>query len=172
VACTVPPGDPVPDDPVADDPLLEDPVLEDPVLEDPVPGDAEPDVPDDPADARPEPLLADPLLAEPLPAEVPLLADPLLAEPLPAEVPLCVAPGSVAAMAPVASTLATPTPAVTTDSRFMPRRRSAAGDTGRPAGLLGIGHPLSSPPGRVTFVLPELCRRERRVSSCEVLNWL
>jgi hypothetical protein len=164
VACTAPPDDPVPDDAEPDDPLLEDPLLEDPVPEDPVPEDPEPEdaepdepFPDDPAGALPEPLLPEPLLAE---------------VPLPDDVPLCVAPGSVAAMAPVASTLATPTPAVTTDSRFMPRRRSAAGDAGRPAGLLGIGHPLSSPRGRVTFVLPELCRRERRASSRQVLNWL
>ena len=148
------PEDPVLEDPVLEDPVPEDPVPEDPVPEDPVPEDTEPDepVPADPPEVLPEPLLAD--------------------VPWPDDVLLCVAPGRVAAMAPVASTLATPTPAVTTDSRFMPRCRSAAGSAGRPAGLLGIGHPLSSPRGRVTFVLPELCRRERRVSSRQVLNWL
>jgi hypothetical protein len=112
---------------------------------------------------------------EPVPDDAgPLLADePLLPdEPLPDGVLLCVEPGSVAATAPVASTLATPTPAVTTDSRFKPRRRSAAGDSGWPPGLLGIGHPLSWPRGRIAFVLPELCRRERRTSSRQVLNWL
>ncbi len=130
MACTGPPDDwlddPLLDDPLLDDPVPEDPLLDEPVLEDPVPEDAEPDepVPDD----------REPLLAE----------EPLLDVPLPVDVLLCVEPGSVAAMAPVASTLATPTPAVTADSRFMPRCRSAAGGAGRPVGLLGIGHPLSS----------------------------
>jgi hypothetical protein len=119
------PEDPVPEDPVPEDPVPEDPVPEDPAPDDPAPEDAEPD--------DPEPLLTD----EPLPDVL-----------LPDDVPWCVEPGSVAAMAPVASTLATPTPAVTADSRFMPRCRSAAGGAGRPPGLLGIGHPLSSPRGR------------------------
>jgi hypothetical protein len=50
-----------------------------------------------------------------------------------------VEPGRVAAIAPVASTPATPTPAVTADSRLRPRRRSIDGGTGGPPGLLGIG---------------------------------
>jgi hypothetical protein len=51
----------------------------------------------------------------------------------------CVDPGSVAATAPAAMTLAAPTPTVTADSRFMPRRLSADGGTDRPRWLLGIG---------------------------------
>jgi hypothetical protein len=57
---------------------------------------------------------------------------------------LWVAPGSTAAMAPVASTPATPTPAVTADSRLMPRRRSAPAVSGRSARLTGIGFPFPS----------------------------
>jgi hypothetical protein len=56
-----------------------------------------------------------------------------------------VEPGSVTATAPAAMTPATPTPAVTAEIRFMPRRLSADGGTGRPPGLLGIGS--SFPPG-------------------------
>jgi hypothetical protein len=121
VACTEPLDAPVPGDP-------ED---AEPPPSDPVPEDADPGelLPDDPPEVLSEPLLAE--------------------APLPDDVLPCVEAGSVAAMAPVASTLATPTPAVTTDSRFMPRCRSAAGGAGRPPGLLGIGHPLSSPRGRV-----------------------
>jgi hypothetical protein len=105
-------------------------------------------------------LLADPLLADPeLPAD-PLLDEPVLDEAFEPEPPLADVdvlvswpePGSVAAMAPVASTLATPTPAVTTDSRFRPRRRSAAGDSGWPPGLLDIGT-LRLPPAVVLATL-------------------
>jgi hypothetical protein len=114
----------------------------------------------DELDALPElvlPLLAEPLLAEPLPLEPvlvePLLVEPLLVEPLllepvlaePVEVLVVleswVEPGSVAAMAPVAITLATPTPAVTAASRLIPRRRASAGGSARSAVLLGIGIP-------------------------------
>jgi hypothetical protein len=162
VACTEPLDcwpDPLPDDAELDEPVPEEDepdelVPDDPVPDEPVPEDAEPDelVPDEP-----EPLLADEPLLDVLP---------------PDDVLWCVDPGSVAAMAPVASTLATPTPAVTADSRFMPRCRSAAGGTGRPAGLLGIAHPLLPPCGRIMCVLQELCRHERRATSRQVLNYL
>jgi hypothetical protein len=65
-----------------------------------------------------------------------------------------VEPGSVAATTPVASTLAMPTPTVAADSRFMPRRLSIDGGTGRPPGFLRIGDPF--PPGWV-------CRRGHRL---------
>jgi hypothetical protein len=84
-----------------------------------------------PADLLAELLPDDALAAEP--EEVREL------EPPDAVVAACVEPGSVTATAPAATTLATPTPAVTADSRFMPRRRSADGGTGRPPGLLDIG---------------------------------
>jgi hypothetical protein len=90
-------------------------VPEDPVPEDPVPEDPVPDPAGDPG-----------LTARPV------------AEPW-AE------PGSAAATAPVASTLATPTPAVTANSRLRPRRLSIDGGTGGPPELLGIGD--SFPPG-------------------------
>jgi hypothetical protein len=57
-------------------------------------------------------------------------------------VPLWLAPGSVKAIAPVASTPATPTPAVTADNRFMPRLRSTPAATGGSAGLTGIRFPF------------------------------
>jgi len=64
--------------------------------------------------------------------DAPVLADPVAAVPEFAVLVLAlpwVAPGSATAMAPVASTLATPTPAVTADNRFMPRRRLMAAVT-------------------------------------------
>jgi hypothetical protein len=90
-----------------------------------------------------EPLLVEPLLVEPLLVE-PLLVEPLLVEPVLVEVLVVeswVEPGSVAATAPVAITLATPTPAVTAASRLIPRRRASAGATARPSVSLGIGIP-------------------------------
>jgi hypothetical protein len=82
-------------------------------------------------------LLADELPDDVLAAEPDELAE---LEPADAAVPeLWVEPGSVAAIAPAATTPATPTPAVTADSRFMPRRLSADGGSGRSPGLLGIG---------------------------------
>jgi hypothetical protein len=69
-------------------------------------------------------------------------------------VPLWLAPGRVKAIAPVASTPATPTPAVTADNRFMPRLRSTPAAAGRSAGLTGIRFPLRSlvvvGPGRLS----------------------
>ena len=141
MACTEPPDwlDPLPDDPELDEPVPEELVPEelepeDPELDEPVPEELEPEDP-----VLEDPVLEDPVLEDPVPEE----AEPLLDVPLPDDVLWCAEPGSVAAMAPVASTLATPTPAVTADSRFMPRCRSAAAGAGRPPGLLGIGHPLS-----------------------------
>jgi hypothetical protein len=100
-----------------------------------------------------EPVLAEPLELEPLELELepleldPVLVDPVLVEPVLVEVLVVVSwvePGSVAATAPVAITLARPTPAVTAVSRRIPRRRaSAAGET-RPSVLLGIGNPSPS----------------------------
>jgi len=88
-------------------------------------------VPDDPVLAVPDaPDVACELVAPELVAPA-VLAAPVVAA-------LWAEPGSAAAMAPVASTLATPAPAVTTESRFMPRRRSAPGETGRPRGSMGI----------------------------------
>jgi hypothetical protein len=82
------------------------------------------------------PLDTDPGLApldelvpeDPVPGELVLVLPEVWAE-----------PGSVAAMAPVASALATPTPAVTTDSRRLPRRLSTDGGSARPPGSLDIG---------------------------------
>ncbi len=85
---------------------------------DPVPGDRAPAAPD--------------FAAEPVPPD-------------PAAAKWCAGPGSAAAIAPVASTLATPTPAVVADSRLSPRRRSIDAAAGWPPGLLGIG--ASFPPG-------------------------
>jgi len=62
---------------------------------------------------------------------------------LPVLVALWLAPGSVKAIAPVASTPATPTPAVTADSRLMPWLRSTRAATGRSAGLTGIRFPFA-----------------------------
>jgi hypothetical protein len=112
--------------------------------------DALPELDELPLDALPElvlPLLVEPLLTEPLLLE-PLLTEPVPLEPVradPVEVLVVleswVEPGSVAATAPVAITLATPTPAVTAASRLIPRRRASAGGSARPAVLLGIGIP-------------------------------
>jgi hypothetical protein len=118
----LPDPDPVPEDP-APELWLPDP---DPVPEDPAPELWLPDPDPVPEDPAPEPT------AEPVPPA------PVVVEPW-AE------PGSAAATAPVASTLATPTPTVTADSRLRPRRLSIDGVTGGPPGLLGIGD--SFPPG-------------------------
>jgi hypothetical protein len=90
---------------------------------------------------EPEPLLPEPLLPEPLLPE-PLLLEPDDVEPcVPAEcaadeAPLpelaCAAPGRTATRPADATVLATATPVVIADSRRRPRRRSAAGDAGRP----------------------------------------
>jgi hypothetical protein len=96
-----------------------------PALEDPPP---EPWLPD------PDPVLEDrapEFAAEPVP-------------PAPAAAEPWAGPGRAAAIAPVASTLATPTPAVTADSRFRPRRLTIDGGTGGPPGLLGIGDSFPS----------------------------
>jgi hypothetical protein len=95
-------------------------------------------------DLLPDGLLDDALLAVPDDALELVPADAAAAE--------WVEPGSVAATAPAARTPATPTPAVTADSRFMPRRLSIDGGTGRPSGLLGIGS--SFPAGWVAGVAP------------------
>jgi hypothetical protein len=111
----------VPDDEDEDDDDDEDDELPVPVLE--VPAELLPDELD-PEPELPDELDVEPELAPFFAALVPLVA---LAADAWAE------PGSVAAMAPVASTLATPTPAVTADSRLIPRRRSAGGGSGRPS---------------------------------------
>jgi hypothetical protein len=82
----------------------------------------------------PDPVLEDP--------EPDLAAEPVPPAPDPAEP--WVEPGRVAAIAPVASTPATPTPAVTADSRFRPRRLSADGGTRGSPGSLGIGDSFPS----------------------------
>lgn len=102
---------------------LDEPVEPDEELDEP---DDEPDEPSD--DVPSEPPLEDDLFAVP---------DELV--PPEAAVELWVESGSVAATAPAPSRPATPTPAVTADSRFMPRRLTVDGGTGRPRGLLGIG---------------------------------
>jgi hypothetical protein len=119
------------------------------------------DFPLDPLDVAPEP---EPL-EDPVPDELllPVLEEPVLPEPVLPELVLlavCVDPGSVAAMAPVAITLATPTPAVTTDSRFIPRRLRADGGSDRPPGSLDIGGSLRRIP-----VLAALCLIQRFGSS-------
>jgi hypothetical protein len=118
VACTVPDE--------LDEPLeLEEPAeLDEPA--DPVELD-EPVEPEDEAEPLPDGLLLD--------DDLPAVPDVAL-EVAPEE---WVDPGSVAATAPAAMTLAAPTPTVTADSRFMPRCRSADGGTDRPRWLLGIG---------------------------------
>ncbi|HEY1920880.1 MAG TPA: hypothetical protein VGH27_35370 [Streptosporangiaceae bacterium] len=111
--------------------------------------DALPELDELPLDVPPElvlPLLVEPLLVEPLlvePLLEPVLAEPVEVEPVEVLVVLesWVEPGSVAATAPVAMTLATPTPAVTAASRLIPRRRASAGGSVRPSVLLGIGIP-------------------------------
>jgi hypothetical protein len=86
----------------------------------------------------------------------------------------------VAAIAPAATTPATPTPAVTADSRFMPRRLSADGGSGRSPGLLGIGRSFPCWVGRrgaTPVAAGRLVRYQRRcVSECRgtygvVLNY-
>ncbi len=113
------PVDPVPVDPVPVDPVPVDPVPVDPVLVDPVPVDPVPD---------------DPEVACEVEVELPEL---LVLVPL-ALLAVWVEPGSATATAPVASTPATATPAVTADIRFMPRRRRTDAGDGPPAGLTGI----------------------------------
>jgi hypothetical protein len=92
-------------------------------------------------DPAPEPWPPDPdrVLEDPAPE---LAAEPVL--PVPAVAEPWAEPGRAAAIAPVASTLATPTPAVTADSRLRPRRLSTDGGTGGSPGLLGIGDSFPS----------------------------
>jgi hypothetical protein len=71
-------------------------------------------------------------------------------------VALWVEPGSATAITPVASTPATPTPAVTAVSRLMPRRRSIQAGTGRSAGLTGISGSLPSLVARAGCWVPRL----------------
>jgi hypothetical protein len=114
--------------------------------DDPEPAEPE-EVPDEPEERAAEPeddaeRLPPGLLSRDDPLAVPEEArEP---EPPTVAVVACAEPGSVAATAPAARTLATPTPAVTADSRFMPRRLSAGGGTVWPPGLLGIGTFLPS----------------------------
>jgi hypothetical protein len=108
------PVEPVPVEPVAVDPVAVDPVLVDPVLDDPVLDD--PEVACEAGVELPELLVLVPLV---------LLA-------------VWVEPGSATATAPVASTPATATPAVTAEIRCMPRRRRTDAANGPPAGLTGI----------------------------------
>jgi hypothetical protein len=124
----------------------------------------------------------DPVLAEPVPDVA------LELEPLPVDVLVSwLEPGSVAATAPVASTLATPTPAVTTASRFIPRRRSAVGGTGGggggeaggvedaggvggtggPSGLLDIGAPCLPPAIRLATSSAVVLSRPASESAAE-----
>jgi hypothetical protein len=70
----------------------------------------------------PAPELAEPPLDAPVPDDVPVL---VLPDELELLVVLCVEPGSVAATAPAASRLATPTVAVVVFSLRRPRSRSA-----------------------------------------------
>jgi hypothetical protein len=102
---------------------------------------ADPDELDEPLDVLPElvPVLVEPLLVEPLLVE-PVLVEPVLVLVVESWVEL----GSVAATAPVAITLATPTPAVTAASRRIPRRRASAGVIARRSVSLGIGLPFPS----------------------------
>jgi hypothetical protein len=92
-------------------------------------------------DPAPEPWPPDPdrVLEDPAPE---LAAESVL--PVPAVAEPWAEPGRAAAIAPVASTLATPTPAVTADSRLRPRRLSTDGGTGGSPGLLGIGDSFPS----------------------------
>ncbi|HEY2575598.1 MAG TPA: hypothetical protein VGI74_04760 [Streptosporangiaceae bacterium] len=92
--------------------------------------------------------LEDPELA---PLEDPALDEPVPADPVLVLVAVRAEPGSAAAMAPVASTPATPTLAVTTDSRLIPRRLSADGGNDRPPGSLDIGGSL---PGNSVLAAP------------------
>jgi hypothetical protein len=92
-----------------------------------------------------EPVLVDPVLVDPVPVDpVPVEPRPgvfvVAPELVPAGEPdVWAEPGRVAATAPVASTLATPAPAVTVVSRRKPRRLRAGGVSGLPSGLVGIG---------------------------------
>jgi hypothetical protein len=101
------------------------------------PGD--PDDPDDEVeteDLAPVAALVDDVAAEEDPEVACVAVDEVLPEfvAVVVLVPLWLAPGSVKATTPVASTPATPTPAVTADSRFMPRLRAAPAVAGRSAG--------------------------------------
>jgi hypothetical protein len=103
---------------------------------------AEREEPELPAEPESELWLALPSLDVPLPEDdVPVL---VLADELPELVLVCVEPGSTAATAPAASTLAKPTVAVAVFSRRLPRSRSAtARDTWR-SPARARGDPLRS----------------------------
>jgi hypothetical protein len=90
----------------------------------------------------PEPVPAVPPLDVPVPADdVPVL---LLADEPELLVVLCAEPGSAAATAPAASTLATPTVAVAVFSLRRPRSRSATASETCRAALWPRGAPLRS----------------------------
>jgi hypothetical protein len=115
----------------------EPPAEDEPPGEDELPGEVE--LPDEELlDRVPEELPLDPPDVVP---ELELPDEPVLVVP-----DVWAEPGSVAAMAPVASTLATPTPAVTTDSRLIPRRLSTDGGSDRPPGSLDIAGSLRRNP--------------------------
>ena len=149
------PDDDVPGDPVLVDPVPVDPVLVDPVPVDPVPVDPVPDEPEVACKVEPP----DVLLAVPLE----LLAG-------------WVERGSATATAPVASTPATATPAVTADIRRMPRRRSSHAGDGPPAGLTGISRflpfdwPAPAPDTPAAVLHYRRCRAQCRAHSGVPLN--
>jgi hypothetical protein len=93
--------------------LAEEEEEEEPEPAEPEPFEAEPD---EPEPAEPEPVPA-------VPPDAPLPADELVE--LLEDAVLWVEPGSAAATAPAATTLAKPTVAVATFSRWRPRSRSA-----------------------------------------------
>ncbi|HKB30091.1 MAG TPA: hypothetical protein VKD26_04570 [Streptosporangiaceae bacterium] len=139
-----------------------------------LPGD--PDVEDDAGDPVPlEEVVGD---AD----DVPALDDPdvdgavvELAEPV-VLLALWVEPGSAKTIAPVASTPAAPTPAVTTANRLMPRLLVTSAVGGRSAGLTGIRFPSFAVGPRRRFgasaavLHPRTCRVECSADSGVLLN--